>query len=62
MTSKAARRRQRCYDDMEDWGETEGREVLVEEKPTHSRLLGPDGHPLPYDDHPFGFDLSRRTE
>jgi len=38
-------------------GECLGYDVFVSDKPQHSELLGPDGHPLEYEDQPFGFDL-----
>ena len=31
--------------------------VLETDRPTHSRLLGPDGRPLPYEQPRPGFDL-----
>ena len=42
--------------DYEDWNfEPKGGCVDDFERPTHSRLLGPSGHPLPYEEFKFGF-------
>ena len=49
------------WDYLEDEGEVHGLEVWVTEYETHSQLLGPDGEPLQYEQHPFGFDLRPRT-
>lgn len=37
-------------------------EVNEADKPTHSRLLGPDGNPLPYRQRRIGFDLTPRSK
>ena len=36
-------------------------EVHVPDRPTHSKLLGPDGRPLKYETPRVGFDTSRRA-
>lgn len=43
--------------DQNHWHDGLGHTVWFEPKPEHSKLLGPDGNPLPYQKHPFGFDL-----
>lgn len=43
--------------DPNHWNDGLGHTVWFEPKPEHSQLLGPDGNPLPYQQHPFGFDL-----
>lgn len=47
--------------DWDDWDNGQrGATVEDFERPTHSRLLGPDGQRLPYEEVAFGFQPSGR--
>jgi hypothetical protein len=47
---------------MPDWDNADRAPDLDEiYRPTHSRLLGPDGHPLPYKEFKFGFQVSPKS-
>jgi hypothetical protein len=37
-------------------------EVFETERPTHSKLLGPDGRPIPYVRQKLGFDLTPKRK
>ena len=53
----------RTYLEMEDWGETEGRDVFEDPAERESEILGPDGRPfiIRQARRPIGFRVASRT-